>query len=763
MPGDFLEHPGQEPSPALRCRRPKVLVFSTDPGDHCSVNKLLLGLALVTLALSPLLIFADVGPPAHLSVSEIRPGVYQVQWRVPKQLPPRAVPSPVLPEACQPTNERSVADQAGAWLLSQEWTCSSTIAGQELGMRYPFRDLALTTVIRVDLLSGDRFAHVLTQDETSWRLPEGTAAPDLIRGAQEAVLVGAGHVVGSWIHAAFLLTLALLGSQLIAIRLVTAFTLGQVATLILGSLTGLGIGQIPAEIALAIGVALLAREGLGSTPDLTRSTSLTAVLGAVHGLTIIPSLLAGVGESGGFTAGLLAILGMDATHLIGALAIGAALAWLSRRAQLSKVRRSLAYGSGAAGMAVAFALALGGGVTEIGAAGSPLIPDLAPGSRPAGQSGRVAPTTPNAPIQSFLSVEPFEIRHEVMVRIAGLAPDLGLEPSATISIDQQTALTERLVQLVLSGTTVLVDGEPVEPLVRRSDFMTVDPTGSLPRSTPVAEPVVDAVVGVIIAYPTEGMSQSVTLAWDPFPTGMMIPATVIDPETVASLPLTAEQPTITWTNMLTEDPVPTVAAVEVEPLRVPIPIVSLPLFVLSLGLIVATFRGWRPGTALTLARMVLALAFVAGPLVQTAVALPGTSGRRPSERQARRILSGLLPNIYRALEFRDEERIYDRLSVSVTGETLTDIYLEQRRALELEERGGAQARVEAVEVLEAGDITSGDTGFDVRAVWTVGGMVTHFGHRHFRQNRYDATIGIVPVDGTWKIQTIEVLEEERVQ
>ena len=101
--------------------------------------------------------------------------------------------------------------------------------------------------------------------------------------------------------------------------------------------------------------------------------------------------------------------------------------------------------------------------------------------------------------------------------------------------------------------------------------------------------------------------------------------------------------------------------------------------------------------------------------------------------------------------------------MSVTGETLTEVYLEQRRALELEERGGAQARVEAVEVLEAEDLESRDSGFAVRSTWTVGGMVTHFGHRHFRQNRYDAVIEIVPVEGAWKIQSIEVLDQERVR
>jgi len=71
--------------------------------------------------------------------------------------------------------------------------------------------------------------------------------------------------------------------------------------------------------------------------------------------------------------------------------------------------------------------------------------------------------------------------------------------------------------------------------------------------------------------------------------------------------------------------------------------------------------------------------------------------------------------------------------------------------------------VEAVEVLEASEIESREPGFAVRSIWTVGGMVTHFGHRHFRQNRYDARVEIVPVAGTWKIQTIEMLDQERVR
>lgn len=55
------------------------------------------------------------------------------------------------------------------------------------------------------------------------------------------------------------------------------------------------------------------------------------------------------------------------------------------------------------------------------------------------------------------------------------------------------------------------------------------------------------------------------------------------------------------------------------------------------------------------------------------------------------------------------------------------------------------------------------TGFVTDATWSVGGTVSHFGHRHFRQNRYRARVSVVPVDGVWKIQSVELLDEERLR
>lgn len=723
-------------------------------------------LGILGAVLVPLVARADVGPPAHMQVTEKSPGLYTVQWRVPKALPARAVPAPLLPETCRPVGERSVVDQPGAWLLSRDWRCDGGLAGQEVGIRYPFPDLALTTVIRVDLLSGDRFAHVMSPGDGAWRVPEGTAPPDRLLGAQRAVLAGAAHAFASWIHPAFVLVLALFGGLALPVRLVTFFAGGQVAAVILAFGTGVGLPAGPAEIGLAIGVVLLARESLRSEDVRRGVAGLASAAGLVHGLGLAALLAEGLGVGAGVGSQLVAILGMDAVHLVGVGFLGLVLGRVGRAFVGARARTALAYAAGVGGMAFALSVAAAGQVSTANAIGADVAPLRGPSSAAAGPaaSQRLAPSSPDAPIQSFLAVEPFEVRHEVMLRLGGLSTVLGLDLESTLAIEAQPSVADSLVRMVLGWTGVTVDGSRVEPLLRRADYMTVDPTGALPRTNPVPEEVASAVVGVIVAYPTAGMPEQVRLNWEPFPDPVSeLPATVIDPENTSSTLLSGSDPALRWENNLVEDPIPSVAAVEVEPARIPIPWFSLPLLIVAALLLASGLRGDHRARSLALVRIALAAALVVGPVARSAIAVPGSAGRVPSERQARRILSGLLPNVYRALEFRQEEAIYDRLAVSVTGETLTEVYLEQRRALEMEERGGAQARVETVEVQDAGEIERAGDGFSVRGEWTVGGMVTHFGHRHFRQNRYDARVGIEPVDGTWKIRSIEVLEQERVR
>ncbi|MDC7231974.1 MAG: hypothetical protein PQJ58_01985 [Spirochaetales bacterium] len=52
-------------------------------------------------------------------------------------------------------------------------------------------------------------------------------------------------------------------------------------------------------------------------------------------------------------------------------------------------------------------------------------------------------------------------------------------------------------------------------------------------------------------------------------------------------------------------------------------------------------------------------------------------------------------------------------------------------------------------------------GFSGDFEWTVSGSVSHFGHTHYRKNRYQAEILLRAVEEHWYISGMTVLREER--
>ena len=134
-----------------------------------------------------------------------------------------------------------------------------------------------------------------------------------------------------------------------------------------------------------------------------------------------------------------------------------------------------------------------------------------------------------------------------------------------------------------------------------------------------------------------------------------------------------------------------------------------------------------------------------------------------SNRNAKTIVTGLLKNVYRAFDYREESVIYDTLERSASGELLAQIYLETRKGLELQSQGGARVKVKNVEVLNIRTTSlSDEVGFVSRCTWNVSGSVGHWGHIHQRTNQYQADLTVKPVDGMWKMTDLELLQEERL-
>jgi len=311
----------------------------------------------------------------------------------------------------------------------------------------------------------------------------------------------------------------------------------------------------------------------------------------------------------------------------------------------------------------------------------------------------------------------------------------------------------------------------LRPILDSVSFVKYSTTASTFVVQPEQLPINTAMVGVIITYLTEGLPQQVTNEWDLWSDHIQkVPTDAIDPAGGLPSYVTPEDNVLTWTNFLKTYVPPTVTKIEVDEslTSVKIPLAS------ALCLLAVVPLGWQIGKRRKNVRSIglhigLAVVLIAGsvllyPFLKVAVAKPAVLAPKMTDANAVTVLNSLLKNVYRSFDFREEEDVYDRLATSVSGNLLSEIYLQNRKSLVVTQAGGARARVKEVEILEV-DVNQLDDhplGRLFHARWTATGTVGHWGHIHMRKNQYEANITVEPVGGAWKITGLELLEEKRI-
>ena len=148
--------------------------------------------------------------------------------------------------------------------------------------------------------------------------------------------------------------------------------------------------------------------------------------------------------------------------------------------------------------------------------------------------------------------------------------------------------------------------------------------------------------------------------------------------------------------------------------------------------------------------------------VHVTVDIPFIEKKSFSSPEAKELMSNLLKNTYRAFDFREESTIYDKLAVSNSGNLLSEVYLQTRKSMIIENQGGIQAKVKDVNILEVEKSENEGEGVSYNCKWQVSGTVGHWGHIHRRTNQYQAIIDVKPVDGVWKMYGLDMIEEVRL-
>jgi len=376
-------------------------------------------------------------------------------------------------------------------------------------------------------------------------------------------------------------------------------------------------------------------------------------------------------------------------------------------------------------------------------------------------------------LMSFLYVEPYEVRHEILTRVRDLEAwmDLGLRGDEYIEVDELEPLKQRIGEFMLGKNPVLVDGEALKPILDRTNYVKVALSGIQLVEKPERLEIDTAIVGIIITYLTDGMPQEVKVDWELFTDQVeRVPATATDPAGPLPTFLTPDDNVLTWTNYLKNYQLPTVQTVAVAGTlgEIRIPWLSIICALLALPLFLWVMRRKRQGQPAILPMTSLLVLVIAGavayPFARVSMARPAAITAELQPAQAKELLKVLLKNVYRAFDFRDEGDVYDKLAFSVSGDLLTDIYLQNRRSFSIQKAGGAQAKIQSVEIQDAVAERLDDRtlAYAIKGNWTAQGTVGHWGHVHTRRNRYDAVVTVEAIDGAWKITDLELLEEQRV-
>jgi hypothetical protein len=580
--------------------------------------------------------------------------------------------------------------------------------------------------------------------------------------------IGLKHLAFKGIHLLFVLALLALfpGWQLFKALLFYAF--GQAVSMVLADLGLPGVDLLLADVLGLLMVFLAARAAVRHLPD-EAFFFLAAFFGLLHGLAYTQALSAlALPVDQKLPTLFMFNLAIDVGHFAAA---GILLLIIRGFGAVQRWKPVVAYAAGTlsvAVLAVVFNQHVMAGKTDVLAFGDEQIATrFALPATQQSQSGGQRPKGARqltSPVMSYLSVEPYEVRLEVLVQARAAVQFLGVDDTGmgSIPVESLDRVKEGVLKVFQSANPVVIDGQPAQPVLTRADFVSLGAAGVILRPSPVVESLDKGIVGLTLVYETPELADEIFIDWRLFSDAVQkIEATSTDPFGGATMILSPDKNRWQWKSRLSGFRVPVIETIAVE--KKEWPVVSIALFTLVVVLVlVAMVRGrsllHRPALL-----GIVGLGFALYPFVTYPLDVPWVSQWAPSNARTGLILERLLTNVYRAFDVRDENRVYDRLAVSVTGEQLTQIYLENRKSLEFENRGGARANVDDVKILSVNAVRrSADGGFVADADWTVSGSVSHFGHTHYRQNRYHALVSFVMADDAWKIMAIELIDEKRL-
>ena len=592
--------------------------------------------------------------------------------------------------------------------------------------------------------------------------------------AKRQFLSGINHPYSSLSYLLLLVFLIIFARRINSLNILISIFMGHAFSLILveTGITGIPIGVVELQSLVAIIITLTV---LNDSKNNKNLLAMFFVLGTLYGLGFgLAQKDLGIPINDNLVSSLFFHLGLDISLLLVYLIVLWILKKFNSHEHIRYTERILFYGVGST--AVLFLLITFNNIQSNAVFYSLNFPEDKEADKisiPEGITG----TTPivskpkpiialEYPLETFLTIEPFEVRFEVLVDVSELDIWLGNDYSFNEEIDvgEQDALIEDLLLYISKSSIIELDEEETNPAFKRGDFVTLSSTGIFTREEAVPEQIEQATIGLKYVYEYNGLPEKVKFRWKGFKQNFpKMSITSSDPFGGDRVILTDNENTYEWTNKLKGYRIPQIKPVEVT--AYPLPLISFLIFII-IGLFILIIK-YKKESINESVKIVIAglliVAFLIYPFIRFSVNLPFIDTWKPNVQAAVPLSDALLTNVYRSIDLRDEEAVYDRLALTVYGDQLTEIYLQSRKSMELENRGGARGKVDDVEILEIKSVKDlEDNRIAIELIWKVSGSVTHFGHTHYRQNKNYAVMTILPINEIWKVEAIDIIDEARI-
>ncbi len=169
---------------------------------------------------------------------------------------------------------------------------------------------------------------------------------------------------------------------------------------------------------------------------------------------------------------------------------------------------------------------------------------------------------------SFLYVDPYEVRHELLVRVKDLDywMDLDYKLGDKISISDQPALKDSIAHFLAKHNIVTIDGRTNKPIIDRVHWVKWSLSGMQILEGQQDLDYSSAIIGVIFVYPHDSIAQNVEINWDMWNERIsMVPNIATDPAGPMPYTLQPDDNRLVWKNYLKTYQLPTITEARIIP------------------------------------------------------------------------------------------------------------------------------------------------------------------------------------------------------